>query len=459
MKKILTLIFALMLCVNVKAQTPLTEAVDFSSVALNGEEVNLFEILDGGQYVLIEFFYSSSSGALTYVNKMIESYQYFGCNEHDVYFMEVSRYDDEDAARAWCDEYGIIFPTIHTESEGVTGDQICEMYGIPSYPTVILIAPDRQIVLQDIWPVLYTDDIINALTPFGIENHECSQVSPEVDMEISKVTSSVVMAEFTPNFVCKSFYAIIGEGDSLEEQEQTVEEIIQEQGVELTGKCTYSWTDLTPETTYNIYVLPINLQDELGEIAKKTVTTTEISGPSVIELIVELESETSVYTKATPDENTSEYHYGLFKKSEYDDLGETTIIEILLADAYPLYEVDEWIWEELIPKTDYYAIAVGLNHDDALGELTMVPFTTDMNAAIELIANQFEVRPNPASSVVNITSVMEGEAEVNIFDMTGRCVKKTLVNDLNDAAINIEDLSKGVYLININGVVEKLIVE
>ncbi len=54
---------------------------------------------------------------------------------------------------------------------------------------------------------------------------------------------------------------------------------------------------------------------------------------------------------------------------------------------------------------------------------------------------------------------MTGEVEVNIYDVAGRCVKKTLVNDLNGATINIEDLCKGVYLININGVVEKLIIE
>ena len=190
-----------MLGFNIKAQTSLTEAVDFTSVGLNGEDIHLFDILDNGQYVLIEFFYSTSSGALTYVNKMIESYQYFGCNENDVYYMQISRYDDEAAARAWCSEYGIMFPTIHTESEGDTGDQICEMYGIPSYPTVILIAPDRQIVLQDIWPVTSTENIIDALTPFGIEEHECSEVLPEVKIEINKATSISIEAEFTPNFV------------------------------------------------------------------------------------------------------------------------------------------------------------------------------------------------------------------------------------------------------------------
>ena len=41
MKKILALAFALLLSISVSAQTPLTEAVNFSSTAHNGEEINL----------------------------------------------------------------------------------------------------------------------------------------------------------------------------------------------------------------------------------------------------------------------------------------------------------------------------------------------------------------------------------------------------------------------------------
>ncbi len=39
------------------SQTPLTQAVDFTATDVNGVEFNLFEILDGGQYVCIDFFF------------------------------------------------------------------------------------------------------------------------------------------------------------------------------------------------------------------------------------------------------------------------------------------------------------------------------------------------------------------------------------------------------------------
>lgn len=445
-----------------KAQTSLTEAVDFTSVGLNGEEIHLFDILDNGQYALIEFFYSTSSGALTYVNKMIESYQYFGCNENDVYYMQISRYDDEATARAWCNEYGIMFPTIHTESEGDTGDQICETYGIPSYPTVILIAPDRQIVLQDIWPVTSTENIIDALTPFGIEEHECSEVLPEVKIEINKATSISIEAEFTPNFVCSSYYFILGEGSSLEEQDTPLEQIIKEQGEKETSKTTYKWTDLTPETLYNIYVLPMNFEDSVSEINKVTLSTTAAWGPAEVELEVELISETELYTKATPNNNTYEYHYGVFKKSEYESLGEETITVILLEDGYPLFEVDEWNWTELIPKTDYYAIAVGINHDEVLGELTIIPFRTEFESLGEINDYDFTINPNPAQDVVRVSTGNGQQSTIRIYNTLGMLIEEIDVDSVtnsNEIEINVSDWDKGIYFVRLDDKVEKLIVK
>jgi len=41
------------------SQTPLTTAVDFTGTDTDGVERNLFEILDAGQYVCIDFFFTT----------------------------------------------------------------------------------------------------------------------------------------------------------------------------------------------------------------------------------------------------------------------------------------------------------------------------------------------------------------------------------------------------------------
>ncbi|MBE6342387.1 MAG: hypothetical protein E7065_03230 [Lentimicrobiaceae bacterium] len=61
MKKVILITLALMLGFNIKAQTSLTEAVDFYSIDDYGREVHLFDILDNGQFVFMYFFFTDAS--------------------------------------------------------------------------------------------------------------------------------------------------------------------------------------------------------------------------------------------------------------------------------------------------------------------------------------------------------------------------------------------------------------
>jgi len=57
MKKLLLIAIVLFSWIGIKAQTSLTEAVDFSVKDVEGNVHSLFDILDNqGQYVLIDFF-------------------------------------------------------------------------------------------------------------------------------------------------------------------------------------------------------------------------------------------------------------------------------------------------------------------------------------------------------------------------------------------------------------------
>jgi len=56
MKKFTVIAALLFVATFAFSQTPLTEAVDFTGTDIYGEEFNLFEKLDEGQYVCIDFF-------------------------------------------------------------------------------------------------------------------------------------------------------------------------------------------------------------------------------------------------------------------------------------------------------------------------------------------------------------------------------------------------------------------
>ena len=185
MKKIFTFIFAIALSFNMMAQCPLTTAVDFTATDCHGTEVHLFDILDGGQYVLMDFFFTTCGPCQQATPKVVESYYAMGCNMYDVFYIEVSVSDGDAACQTWANTYGVEYPTISTAGGGAT---ICNsLYQIGQYPTVILIAPDRSILIQDLWPINNAQTIITALGNYGLQQHDCTAPAGEVVFNVDVI--------------------------------------------------------------------------------------------------------------------------------------------------------------------------------------------------------------------------------------------------------------------------------
>ena len=171
MKKVFTLILGLALGFGLKAQCPYTQAIDFTATDIHGTEVHLFDILDGGQAVLIDFFFTTCGPCQQATPKIVQSYYAMGCNMHDVFYIEIATGDSDAACLNWVNTYGVEYPTISGTGGGTA---ICSQYGIPQYPTVILIMPDHQIVIQDLWPINNAQTIITALEQHGLQQHDCN---------------------------------------------------------------------------------------------------------------------------------------------------------------------------------------------------------------------------------------------------------------------------------------------
>ena len=289
------------------------------------------------------------------------------------------------------------------------------------------------------------------------------ELNPSVEITLGEVTTTTIEATFTPNEDCASYHLLADTQSNMEMWTNmmgaTLEELIVMWGIEKTSTYTHTWDDFAPNTEYTVYALPKDAEGNFGELVTTTVTTEQAggAGTSVIEIEVEVLSNTTVKTTATPNAETSVYHYGLIEKSYFEEIGEEAFVQYLREeDQYPLYEVDVWEWLDLTPETDYYAVATGQNSEGEWGETTIVPFRTELEGSEELVTTKFSIYPNPASSTINVVSEAEGTAK--IFDMTSRCVMEVELDGLN-TQINIENLNKGVYFININGSVKKLIVK
>lgn len=285
MKKIFTFIFTIALSLNVFAQCPYTTAFDFQATDCHGTEVHLFDILDGGQYVLIDFFFTTCGPCQQATPKIVESYYAFGCNQHDVFYMEISTSDGDAACQNWAANYGVEYPTISTAGGGNT---ICSTYGISQYPTVILIAPNRDIVIQDLWPINNAQTIITALEGHGIQQHECGPVTvdPQVTIAVDQVLETEITATFTPNEDCATYYYTMGTQSELEQWMAAagleLPEYLQAYGFPGEEEISHTFTDLTPDTEYVICAVPADADGNLYDVAQEIATTTPGGGGDII---------------------------------------------------------------------------------------------------------------------------------------------------------------------------------
>ena len=333
MKKLLSIIIAVMFSIGLNAQTSVTEAPDFTTTDYFGNEINLYEILEGGQHVLLHFNTRTNEATPTVTPPLVEAYKKLGCNQHDVFFIGIVPNGTSNITKKYVEEYGIEFPMIHNtdESNGLEGDAFDItriLYQVWEYPTTLLIAPDKSIVLQDISPLKEAADVITALTPFGIQEYECGEeneeLTPVVDIKVTEVTTTSVDVSFTPTAECASYYILLDTEASMEMWAaafgMTLEQLVEQWSIERTGASTNLWDELIPNTEYTIFVLSKNAEGENIQLDKQKVTTEVLGGEgvSVIDLQVKVLSNTSVFVTATPNEETAEYHYILIEKSYAD---------------------------------------------------------------------------------------------------------------------------------------------
>ena len=462
MKKLLSIIIAVMLCLGLNAQTELTQAPDFTTTDYFGNEINLYEILEGGQHVLLHFNTRTNEATPEVTPPLVEAYKKLGCNQHDVFFIGIVPNGTSNIIKKYVEEYGIEFPMVYnTDESNGEGDafNITRMlYQVWEYPTTILIAPDKSIALQDISPMKEAEDVISALTPFGIQEYECGgedepdEQTPMVEINVTEVTTRSVNVTFTPAEECASYYILLDTEASMEQWAMvfgvTLEQLIEEWSIERQGPSTNLWDDLIPNTEYTIFVLSKNAAGENIQIDKQNVTTEILGGEgvSVIDLEVKVTSNTSVFVTATPNEETAEYHYILIEKSYADSIGADSTLMIVHTDPYSLYDIDEWEWIDLKANTEFYAIAQGKNAKGEWGEITTLEFITSMEGTVELVENGFNIYPNPVNDRLYIEAETEIE-EVVVYDVYGR--RQVTETPSHQGSIDVSELNSGVYFVKV----------
>ena len=186
MKRILLSVFTLV-TFALNAQTNLNTAVDFTITDVHGNTHNLFNYLDDGKHVIIDFFFTTCGPCISSVPTLNQAYTDYGCNTGDVIFLSIDNGDSDSEVMQYETDYAGLLPSASGNDGG--GNAVISTYGIGAYPTVVLIAPDRTILEQDIYPVI---NITTALSNAGLNMAPCT-LAPAWDCTDSLEVTDVVI--------------------------------------------------------------------------------------------------------------------------------------------------------------------------------------------------------------------------------------------------------------------------
>lgn len=172
MRRILAGLVILGLCVGVIAQ----DAPDFTAASTGDTTYTLYDMLDKGKYVLLDFFFTTWGPCQTSVPKFNSLWEDYGCNYHNMVVLAI---DGKAENNATVDNSKLGKMMKYPKISGVEGGgvAIAKNYGIRAYPSTRLIAPNRKIVSSSYHPE--DKKIRQALTQGGITEEECDPTSKE----------------------------------------------------------------------------------------------------------------------------------------------------------------------------------------------------------------------------------------------------------------------------------------
>ena len=183
MKKKIIFLLSFFAVIISMAQCPLTTAVDFTATDINGVQHNLFNYLNNNKYVVIDFFYTTCGPCQQTAPKVQGAYENFGCNASNVIFLSIDNGDNNQLVQQFGDTYGIHCPKISGVEGG--GTAINSTYQITAFPTVIMIAPNKTIIEQDIWPIADAAYLISVVSGHGGIAMACSSTVNETPINNS----------------------------------------------------------------------------------------------------------------------------------------------------------------------------------------------------------------------------------------------------------------------------------
>ncbi len=209
--------------------------------------------------------------------------------------------------------------------------------------------------------------------------------TPQVDIERGNFAAKSITATFTPNADCAEYYFVIA--TSAETVDATY---IKENGEAKTEAFTTTFENLTSNTAYTIYALPVDVDGFNGEIKAVNVTTKALV-PQVAIAQGEVATKSAAAT-FTPNADCVEYYFLIAKATETVDAAYVKENGVAKTETFAT------TFEDLISNTDYVIYALPIDVEGTEGALATLAVKT------QAFAPQVDVeRGNVAAKSITAT--------------------------------------------------------
>lgn len=276
-----------------------------------------------------------------------------------------------------------------------------------------------------------------------------------VTVTVSDVTAFSAYISFVPNDQTAYYYYMIASDEELAAENITsdadMQTYLEAEDYKVYTALEGSLDGLAMGTTYKVYALAYNANDEIASIAPAaTFTTLTAGGTGLAEVAVDIEVVDGVATyETTMNDQTAYFYFAVYYGIE--DYTDEQVLQLLESNPDMIRFEDQSNYIDFATaEADLFGIfIVPLNANEEVGTTVAIRFTAEGVLGLQDVnIPTLNVYPNPAKTQVTVTSSSSID-RIEVTNILGQKVYENATVGANQTTINVADLQNGAYFVRV----------
>lgn len=276
-----------------------------------------------------------------------------------------------------------------------------------------------------------------------------------VAVTVSDVTAFSAYISFVPNDQTAYYYYMIASDEELAAENITsdadMQTYLEAEDDKVYTTLEGSLDGLAMGTTYKVYALAYNANDEIASIAPAaTFTTLTAGGTGLAEVAVDIEVVDGVATyETTMNDQTAYFYFAVYYGIE--DYTDEQVLQLLESNPDMIRFEDQSNYIDFATaEADLFGIfIVPLNANEEVGTTVAIRFTAEGVLGLQDVnIPTLNVYPNPAKTQVTVTSSSSID-RIEVTNILGQKVYENATVGANQTTINVADLQNGAYFVRV----------